>query len=170
MNSVSGNSLKNSLITGTLLLTLAGVLTRIIGFFYRIFLSRLIGAEGLGIYQLLSPVMALGFAVTAAGIQTAISRFVSSELAQNNPAGARLYFRIGLLLSLFLSAATGFVIWKYADFIGVSMLGDVRCIPLLKIISLSFVPCCIHCSFSRKMQNIFASFAKTYFKNRKRTF
>lgn len=26
------------------------------------------------------------------------------------------------------------------------------------------------CSFSRKMQNIFASFAKTYFKNRKRTF
>ena len=92
-NSVSGNSLKNSLITGTLLLTLAGVLTRIIGFFYRIFLSRLIGAEGLGIYQLLSPVMALGFAVTAAGIQTAISRFVSSELAQNNPAGARLYFR-----------------------------------------------------------------------------
>ena len=89
MNSVSGNSLKNSLITGTLLLTLAGVLTRIIGFFYRIFLSRLIGAEGLGIYQLLSPVMALGFAVTAAGIQTAISRFVSSELAQNNPASPR---------------------------------------------------------------------------------
>ena len=90
-NSVSGNSLKNSLITGTLLLTLAGVLTRIIGFFYRIFLSRLIGAEGLGIYQLLSPVMALGFAVTAAGIQTAISRFVSSELAQNNPAGGSIF-------------------------------------------------------------------------------
>lgn len=28
----------------------------------------------------------------------------------------------------------------------------------------------LKCSFSRKMQNIFASFAKTYFKNRKRTF
>ena len=28
----------------------------------------------------------------------------------------------------------------------------------------------IRCSFSRKMQNVFASFAKTYFKNRKRTF
>lgn len=28
----------------------------------------------------------------------------------------------------------------------------------------------IRCSFSRKMQNIFASFAKTYFKKRKRTF
>ena len=57
---------KSTFITGTLLLTLAGVLTRIIGFFYRIFLSRTIGAEGLGIYQLISPVMALGFAITAA--------------------------------------------------------------------------------------------------------
>lgn len=28
----------------------------------------------------------------------------------------------------------------------------------------------LRCSFSRKMQNVFASFAKTYFKNRKRTF
>lgn len=28
----------------------------------------------------------------------------------------------------------------------------------------------VDCSFSRKMQNVFASFAKTYFKNRKRTF
>ena len=32
------------------------------------------------------------------------------------------------------------------------------------------VAICSRCSFSRKMQNVFASFAKTYFKNRKRTF
>ena len=37
---------KNPLITGTLLLTAAGFLSRILGFFYRIFLSRTIGAEG----------------------------------------------------------------------------------------------------------------------------
>ena len=39
------------LITGTILLTAAGLLSRVLGFFYRIFLSRTIGAEGLGIYQ-----------------------------------------------------------------------------------------------------------------------
>ena len=48
-------STKSTLLTGTLFLTLAGILTRIIGFFYRIFLSRTIGAEGLGIYQLIAP-------------------------------------------------------------------------------------------------------------------
>lgn len=40
---------KNPLIAGTLLLTAAGFLSRILGFFYRIFLSRAVGAEGLGI-------------------------------------------------------------------------------------------------------------------------
>mgnify|MGYP006886508714 CR=1 FL=1 len=48
-------SVKRTLFTGTLLLTTAGILSRFIGFFYKIFLSRTIGAEGLGIYQLIFP-------------------------------------------------------------------------------------------------------------------
>ncbi len=42
---------KNPLITGTIILTVTGFASRFIGFFYRIFLSRLFGAEGMGIYQ-----------------------------------------------------------------------------------------------------------------------
>ena len=38
---------KYALFTGTLLLTSTGLITRVLGFFYRIFLSRTIGAEGL---------------------------------------------------------------------------------------------------------------------------
>lgn len=135
---------KSVFLTGTLLLTIAGVLTRIIGFFYRIFLSRLIGAEGLGIYQLVSPVMALGFAVTAAGIQTAISKFVSTEMGRKNPAGAGHYLSVGLILSLFLSALTGLFIWNSSAFIAEAWLGDARCAPLLSVLSFSFVPSCIH--------------------------
>lgn len=138
------NSVRNSFITGTLLLTVAGVLTRIIGFFYRIFLSRVIGAEGLGIYQLLTPVTALGFAITAAGIQTSISKFVSMELGRKNTAGAKRYLYIGLCISLILSVLTSLFIWNRADFIAASWLGDARCAPLLSVLSLSFVPSCIH--------------------------
>ena len=52
---------KNTLITGTIILTVTGLASRLIGFFYRIFLSRLFGEENMGIYQLIGPVMALVF-------------------------------------------------------------------------------------------------------------
>jgi len=138
------SSAKNVFITGTLLLTIAGVLTRIIGFFYRIFLSRTIGAEGLGIYQLISPVTSLGFAITAAGIQTSISKYVSMEMGRKNPSGAKLYLFIGLVISLALSTLTGLFIYRQADFLSRAWLGDDRCIPLLRVLAFTFVPSCIH--------------------------
>ena len=68
----------NPLITGTIILTITGLPVGLSAF-YRIFLSRVFGAEGMGLYQLTSPVLALTFSVTVSGMQTAISKFVASE-------------------------------------------------------------------------------------------
>lgn len=68
---------RHPLIAGTMLLTISGVLSRVIGFFYRIFLSQKIGAEGMGIYQLTVPIYILTISLTSSAIQTAISRFVA---------------------------------------------------------------------------------------------
>ena len=43
------------LIKGTFWLTAAGLITRTAGFFYKIFLSRIIGAEEIGLFQLCMP-------------------------------------------------------------------------------------------------------------------
>ncbi len=134
----------SSFLAGTFLLTAAGLLTRVIGFFFKIFLSRTIGAEGLGIFQLLSPVMVLVFALTSAGIQTSISKFVSMEMGKKNTAGAKHYLFVGLTISLALSFLVSFFIWKNSGFIASSWLGDTRCGPLLEVLALSFVPACIH--------------------------
>ena len=55
--------MKNAFIRGTLLLTIAGLLSRIMGFFYRIFLANTIGAEGMGIYQLIFPIYSVCFSL-----------------------------------------------------------------------------------------------------------
>ena len=136
--------LKNPLITGTLFLTAAGVLSRIIGFFYRIFLSRTIGAEGLGIYQLVFPVMALCLSLTGAGIQTSLSRFVAEETAKANEAGARLYLIIGLLLSCGLSVLVSFVICRNAALIACRLLEEPRCESLLCAMTFCLVPASVH--------------------------
>ena len=58
---------KRAFLTGTLLLTGTGFLCRILGFFYRIFMSRTIGAEGLGIYNMVHPVFGICFALCEIG-------------------------------------------------------------------------------------------------------
>lgn len=135
---------KHPIISGAVLLTAAGVLTRLIGFFYKIFLSRELGAESLGIYQLIFPITGLCFSLTSAGIQTAISRYVSKAFGMNKSAEAKSYLQIGLLISVTLSLITGTILFTYADFIANICLGEVRCASLLKIVSFSYVPCSIH--------------------------
>ena len=94
---------KNPLVTGTVILTLTGLLSRFIGFFYRIFLSNIFGAEGMGIYQLISPVLALSFALTASGIQTAISKYVASETSTHDYRTSFRTLWAGFVMSMALS-------------------------------------------------------------------
>ena len=132
------------LLNGAILLTIAGILSRLIGFFYKIFLSREIGAEGLGIYQLIFPVMGICFSLTSAGIQTAISRYVSKSIGIGNLQDAKKYLQAGLLLATTLSLLISTLLFQNAEFIAEQLLGEARCAPLLKIISFSYVPACIH--------------------------
>lgn len=71
----------HTLIKGTLILTMTGLATRMMGFFYRIFLSHAFGEEGVGLYQLIFPVYALGFSLTCAGIELILARLVAKDTA-----------------------------------------------------------------------------------------
>lgn len=132
------------LITGTLILTLTGLLSRFIGFFYRVFLSNVFGAEGMGIYQLISPVLALSFSLTVSGIQTAISKYVASETSTRDYKSSFRTLWAGFLLAMFLSAVCATVIYLYADQIAVTFLLEERTAPLLRIIALSIPMASVH--------------------------
>lgn len=135
---------KNPLITGTLILTITGFVSRFIGFFYRIFLSRLFGAEGMGIYQLISPVLALSFSITVAGMQTAISKYVAGETISKDYRSSALHLFTGFVLSMAVSALCTVGIYCFADEIAVSFLLESRTAPLLRIIALSIPMATVH--------------------------
>lgn len=134
----------NPLITGTLILTVTGFASRFIGFFYRIFLSRLFGAEGMGIYQLISPVLALSFSLTVAGMQTAISKYVAGETISRDYRSSAMHLSAGFLLSMTLSLLCAVGIYCYADEIAVYFLMEGRTAPLLRIIALSIPMATVH--------------------------
>ena len=132
------------LITGTAILTLTGLVSRFIGFFYRIFLSNVFGAEGMGIYQLISPVLALSFSLTVSGIQTAISKYVANETSTRDYKNSFRTLWAGFLLAMALSIACALTIYLYADQIAVTFLLEERTAPLLRIIALSIPMASVH--------------------------
>ena len=132
---------KHPLFTGTIILTATGLTSRIIGFLYRIFLSHTIGAEGLGIYQLVFPVLALCLSLCTGGIQTAISKF-TAESDNFSP------FCCGFCICITLSVCCSFVIYRNAPWLAAHVISESACEPLLRIMSLSLPFACLHACFN----------------------
>ena len=76
--------LKSNIIKGTLILSCASILSRIIGFIYRIYLADILGEQLLGTYQLIFPIYVLCFTIYGAGMQSAISQVVATLMGKNN--------------------------------------------------------------------------------------
>jgi len=110
----------NKLLSGALLLTLANVLTRIIGFIYQIFLVRQLGAEGIGVYQLMAPVIMIVISLIATGIPVAVARFAPLYGEEGKPV-LRSGSKLALLVSLPVSAG----ILALAEPIA-ALIGDIR--------------------------------------------
>lgn len=148
-------SVKHKLLRGTLVLTAAGLLSRLMGFFFRIFLSHAFGEENVGLYQLIFPVYSLCLALGASGIQTALSRTVARKISLGKSGEARTALCIALALTITFSVAELLFIQRYAGMIASRFLGDPRCEELLLIISYALPCASIHsciCGYSYGIQ------------------
>lgn len=94
-------SSKDTFLRGALILTVAGIVVKLIGSVNRILLSRLLGGEGIGLYQMAYPIYLLALSVSSAGIPVAISILVAERVALSDYRGANRVFRISLALLTF---------------------------------------------------------------------
>ncbi|MDD3173927.1 MAG: polysaccharide biosynthesis protein [Herbinix sp.] len=132
---------RSNIVKGTLILTFAGFVIRFIGFFYRIFLSNTMGAELMGIYQLIFPVYGICFTIYATGIQTSISRLVAGEVGRRNPKNVFKILRIGMLISVSLAVILSILLYLNADFIAWRFLMEKRSASSLRILAVCFPFC-----------------------------
>jgi len=128
---------KKTIIKGTFVLTIAGIATKLLGFYNRIFLTRLIGVKELGIYQLIFPIYIFAFSFCCQGISTALTKQVSHYMARKNPSCGRHVFKTAVLLSFTLSLAAFFIVCFFSNYISVYILKNSRCGKLLQIISVA---------------------------------
>lgn len=135
-------------ICGTVILTLSNFLSRLIGFYNRIFLAGLIGAHQLGIYQLIFPVYLLLFSICFQGFQIALSKIIAEKKAEGKLNETKSVLRITITFTLSLCFIVSFFVFLYADRICDIFLHEMACVPCLQlaIIVLPFVGVknCIH--------------------------
>lgn len=136
---------KNPIIKGTIIITVASLLGKIIGFLYRIFLSNLIGANGMGIFQLIFPVLSFFVALSCGGIQIAVSRFVAESKSKKE---SFLVVISSLVISLILSTMALGILYFFADSISGLIIKNNSCEQLLKYASFTIPLATIHSCIS----------------------
>lgn len=75
--------MKNKFIKSTIILMIGGLLTKILGMFIKIILTRTISLEGIGMYSLILPTFNLFITLSSLGLPIAISKLVSEHKINN---------------------------------------------------------------------------------------
>lgn len=88
-----------SFLGGIAVLFFGGLLAKVLGAFYKIPLTWILGAEGLGLYQLVFPLFSLLLIVSSTGLPTAISQLVSKN-QQSRQSILRCSLKFMLILSI----------------------------------------------------------------------
>jgi len=116
-------------------LALTAQLLRIVGIFFTAYLTRKIGAEGIGLYQLILSVYFLASTLASSGIGTAVSRLTAETLPRCGGRHADGALRKALPMSLLLGFAAGAAVYFLAAPIGGGLLKDARTIPSIRMLA-----------------------------------
>lgn len=101
---------RNNLITGALILSIGGIMAKIFSSIYRIALTRILGGEGIGLYQLIFPFYSFCVVLATSGLPLAISKVIAKYSGSENKIVKNcLIFTssISLVLTLILLFASG---------------------------------------------------------------
>lgn len=90
-----------SFLQGAVVLLAAGLINRLLGFIYQVAMIRLIGPEGVGLFNMVFPIYVMVLVLASAGIPLAIAKLVAEEVARNNMPGAYKIFKVSLILLIF---------------------------------------------------------------------
>ena len=119
-----------------MVMTITSLLLRTRGIVFRIFISTCVGAEGMGLYQLVFSVYVLGTTFAAAGIVTAVTRMVAEQLARGTHTNVPRVMHLSMSLCVLIGVGSAALLFFGAPTIG-EWVGDTRTVPALAVSGLA---------------------------------
>lgn len=96
---------RRSVAQGAILLASCSIIAKLLGGAYRIVLTGMLGAEGIGFYQLVFPLFALLLAVTSNALPLTLSRQISAELVLDRSGAIKIVVKKALLYAFLAGGA-----------------------------------------------------------------
>ncbi|OOM76765.1 stage V sporulation protein B [Clostridium sp. BL-8] len=123
------NFLKNSF-----LLVSSNIATGILGFIFSIYLSKILGPEGMGLYNLVMPIYNLFICLMTAGIVASISKITAVYAQKGEHNNIVRTIRVVSLFNITWAFLIGIIVFLFAPILGKYGVNDVRTINAIKVI------------------------------------
>ncbi|MDD3304198.1 MAG: oligosaccharide flippase family protein [Clostridia bacterium] len=104
-------------IINLIILTGTAILMQTIGISFSVYVSNKVGAESIGLFQLIMSVYAFAITLATSGISLASTRIVSEEIAKGNEQGAKKAIRQCIFFSLICGMIASTLILVFSGFI-----------------------------------------------------
>lgn len=115
-----------SFLKGALILSIAGALSKILGAVYRIPLARLLGGEGMGLYQMAYPIYITILTLATAGVPVAISVMIARRQTQGYTGDSKKIFQLSLLILFGFGLILSLLVMQNAHFLANNVLHEPR--------------------------------------------
>jgi stage V sporulation protein B len=130
---------KQRIFYSALLLTGVNLLLRFVGTSFQVYLSGRIGAEGIGLLQLVLSVGSMAMVAGMAGIRTATMYLTAEEFGKKRPGGITWVLSGCILYSIVCSAAVGSAVYYFAPVIAEKWIGQKAVVDSIRLFAM-FLP------------------------------
>jgi len=127
-----------SIFKNVVIITLFTLLTRMLGFFFRIFLSRSIGAEALGMYQVALSVFMVLLTIVSSGFTLIISRMTAGYRVKSDSKAVGRLVSSSMIVGLAVSTILCVVILLFRNLFS-KLFTDANCMNILIILLPSLI-------------------------------
>lgn len=124
---------KNNIYRSAAQVTVFSTVEKGLSFLYRIILTRIIGAEGLGIYQICLTVFAVFLTAASSGVPVTVSRLMAKSAAQNDVRGRHAAVTAGIVCTLAVTIPVALILFFGRNAFGF-LFSDERCLQIFIIL------------------------------------
>ncbi|MBQ8583270.1 MAG: oligosaccharide flippase family protein [Clostridia bacterium] len=123
-----------------LMLTAVALAMRSVAMLFGAFVTRAVGAEGIGLYTVISTVYSFAVTLATSGISLTVTRLVASAIGEGREESVGSVLRGAIIYSLAFGALASLLLFFGAELIGGNILSDKRSVMPLKVLSLALIP------------------------------